>query len=106
MPSIELGLAPASNVADYAPRYETTAMSVQMSSRDLEALGFRPRYVIQLRVASLTYPDCRAFDGRLLRTWWCLMGQDWDNVESARANYTPYSQGNPYNSLICQKQPY
>jgi hypothetical protein len=75
------------------PTFFTTATPSPYTDEQLYQVGFRKQAVINIRVKSLNYGNCRAFHEEYLESWWVLLGQEISNIEMCEARLLTGTQG-------------
>jgi hypothetical protein len=81
------------NPIDFLPVYHTTARPTHLTADELDAIGFRRRHKIEMRISSVNYQNCRAFHQVYLQKWWELLGQNFQNVENCSATHVFGTRG-------------
>jgi hypothetical protein len=78
---------------DFLPTFYTTAVPSPLTDEQLYNVGFRKQSVINIKVTSLNYTNCRAFQDEFLESWWVLLGQRISNIEMCEARHLRGSRG-------------
>jgi len=78
---------------DFLPGFYTTAVPTELSSEQLDGVGFRKQYVVRIDVKSLNFTNCRAFHNEYLERWWATLGQQVDNIEFCESSHFQGTRG-------------
>ncbi len=75
---------------DFIYNFKTTAKKSQLTSYELDCLGFRRAYVIRIDICE---QNGQSFEMRLpdelVKHFWCVLGQDIENLERFRCARIP-----------------
>jgi len=69
---------------EFLPNFFLIVVPTDLLLELLNNLGYRKKSVIRIRLTSLNYPNCRAFNNEFFEIWWSIFGQDVNNIEECK----------------------